>query len=53
MLRGVDRHLNLDELRRSLKPFYSRMDRQSVDPELIRMLIVGYSMGIRAERHHG
>src|SRR5271156_6521517 len=51
MLRGVDRHLNLEDLRQSLKPFYSQMGRPSVDPELmIRMLIVGYSMGIRAER---
>ena len=35
----------------SLKPFYSQMGRPSVDPELmIRMLIVGYCMGIRSER---
>jgi len=47
MLRGIDRHLDLAELRQSLKPFYSQMGRPSVDPELmIRMLIVGYSMGI-------
>ena len=51
MLRGVDRHLALDDLRQSLKPFYSQMGRPSVDPELmIRMLIVGYCMGIRSER---
>src|SRR5271156_1234405 len=51
MLRGVDRHLNLEDLRQSLKPFYSQMGRPSVDPELmIRMLIIGYSMGIRSER---
>src|SRR5271156_1186064 len=51
MLRGVDRHLDLDDLRQSLKPFYSQMGRPSVDPELmIRMLIVGYCMGIRSER---
>jgi transposase len=51
MLRGVDRHLDLDDLRQSLRPFYSQMGRPSVDPELmIRMLIVGYSMGIRSER---
>ena len=41
----------LDDLRQSLKPFYSQMGRPSVDPELmIRMLIVGYCMGIRSER---
>ena len=51
ILRGVDRHLDLDELRQSLKPFYRQMGRPAVDPELmIRMLIVGYSMGIRSER---
>ena len=51
VLRGIDRHLALDDLRQSLKPFYSRMGRRSVDPELmIRMLIVGYCMGIRSER---
>src|ERR1700684_1273998 len=51
VLRGVDRHLALDALRQSLKPFYSAMGRPSVDPELmIRMLIVGYCMGIRSER---
>ena len=51
MLRGIERHLELDELRQSLKPFYSQMGRPSVDPELmICMLIVGYSMGIRSER---
>ena len=51
MLRGIDRHLALDDLRQSLKPFYSQMGRPSVDPELmIRMVIVGYCMGIRSER---
>jgi transposase len=51
MLTGIDRHLDLADLRQSLKPFYSQMGRPSVDPELmIRMLIVGYSMGIRSER---
>ena len=51
VLRGIDRHLDLDDLRQSLKPFYSQMGRPSVDPELmIRMLIVGYCMGIRSER---
>ena len=51
VLRGIDRHLALDDLRQSLKPFYSQMGRPSVDPELmIRVLIIGYSMGIRSER---
>ena len=32
LLRGVDRHLALDDLRQSLRPVYSQMDRPSVDP---------------------
>ena len=51
MLRSIDRHLNLDDVRQALKPFYSSTGRPSIDPELmIRMLIVGYCMGIRSER---
>ena len=51
LLRRIDRHLVLDELRQALKPFYSSTGRPSIDPELmIRMLIVGYCMGIRSER---
>ena len=51
MLRSIDRHLSLDEVRQALKPFYSSTGRPSIDPELmIRMLIVGYCMGIRSER---
>jgi transposase len=51
LLRGVDRFLDLGELRRHLAPFYSHTGRPSIDPELmIRMLIVGYCLGIRSER---
>src|SRR5580658_8655866 len=51
LLRGIDGHLELEGLRQTLKPFYSRIGRPSIDPELtIRMLIVGYCMGIRSER---
>jgi transposase len=51
LLRGIDRYLDLSDLRRHLAPFYSPMGRPSIDPELmIRMLIVGYSFGIRSER---
>src|ERR1700736_4022998 len=51
LLRGIDRCLDLSELRRHLIPFYSHTGRPSVDPELmVRMLIVGYSFGIRSER---
>src|SRR5664279_3214776 len=51
LLRGIDRFLNLGDLRRHLAPFYSHTGRPSIDPELmVRMLIVGYSFGIRSER---
>ena len=51
LLRGIDRCLDLGDLRRQLAPFYSHTGRPSVDPELMmRMLIVGYSFGIRSER---
>uniref|UniRef100_UPI0037841D06 transposase n=1 Tax=Inquilinus sp. TaxID=1932117 RepID=UPI0037841D06 len=34
-----------------LRPFYSEIGRPSVDPELmIRMLLIGYCLGIRSER---
>jgi len=51
LLRSIDRFVELDELRRELAPYYSRLSRPSVDPELMmRMLIVGYCLGIRSER---
>ena len=54
LLRGIDRYLDLGNLRRHLAPFYSHTGRPSVDPELmVRMLIVGYSLGIRSERRLG
>ena len=51
LLRQVDRFLDLDDVRRELKPFYSGIGRPSIDPALmIRMLIVGYCFAIRSER---
>src|SRR5450631_1669207 len=51
MLRGIDRYLDLTDLRQHLAPFYSHTGRPSIDPELmIRMLLVGYCFGIRSER---
>jgi transposase len=51
ILRSIDRHLDLDDVRQALKPFYSSAGRPSIDPErMIRMLIAGYCMGIRSER---
>jgi transposase len=43
--------VELSGIREHLRPFYSDIDRYSVDPELmIRMLINGYTHGIRSER---
>lgn len=51
MLRSVDRFVDLTGIRQHLAAFYSSTGRPSVDPELmIRMLLVGYIMGIRSER---
>jgi transposase len=51
LLRGIDRCLDLSELRQQLSPYYSHTGRPSIDPELmVRMLLVGYSFGIRSER---
>ncbi|MEQ5871831.1 IS1182 family transposase [Sagittula sp. NFXS13] len=50
-LRAVDRFVDLGGIRQHLAPFYSSTGRPSVDPELmIRMLLIGYTMGTRSER---
>jgi len=51
LLRGIDQCLDLSELREHLTEYYSHTGRPSIDPELMmRMLIIGYSYGIRSER---
>ena len=51
LLREIDRFLDIEGMRSKLKPFYSALGRPSIDPELIvRMLVIGYVMGIRSER---
>jgi transposase len=51
LLRLIDRFVDLSSIREHLRPFYSETGRPSIDPELmIRMLIIGYCMGIRSER---
>ena len=51
LMRGIDRFLDLTDVRPLLAPFYSSHGRPSIDPELmIRMLLLGYCMGIRSER---
>jgi transposase len=51
LLRDIDRFLDLAEVRQHLAGYYSSTGRPSIDPELIiRMLVIGYSFGIRFER---
>src|SRR6202140_3511542 len=51
LLRSIDRFVDLEQVRQDLAPFYSRIGRPSIDPELmIRMLSIGYCFGIRSER---
>ncbi len=51
LLRSIDRFVDLSGVRTHLAAFYSSTGRPSVDPELmIRMLLVGYCLGIRSER---
>jgi transposase len=51
LLRRIDRFVDCSELRQHLASFYSSTGRPSVDPELmIRMLLIGYCLGIRSER---
>lgn len=51
LLRSIDRFLDFSDLREHLAPYYSHTGRPSVDPELmIRMLLIGYCLGIRSER---
>ena len=51
LLRSIDRFVDLSDMRNHLAPFYSSIGRPSIDPELIiRMLLIGYCMGVRSER---
>lgn len=50
-VRGIDRFLDLSDVRPLLAPFYSSGGRPSIDPErMIRMLLLGYCMGVQSER---
>lgn len=47
----IDRFLDIDGMQEKLRPFYSHAGRPWIGPELIvRVLVVGYVMGIRSER---
>jgi len=51
LLRSIDQFVDLSSIRPHLAEFYSHTGRPSIDPELlIRMLLVGYCLGIRSER---
>nr|WP_083902927.1 transposase [Octadecabacter antarcticus] len=51
LLRSIERFIDLSGIRQHLTDFYSHTGRPSIDPELlIRMLLVGYCLGIRSER---
>ena len=51
VLRAIEGVIDLSSVRTHLTEFYSSTGRPSVDPELMmRMLLVGYVMGIRSER---
>ena len=51
LLRSIDRFVDLSSIRPHLAESYSHTGRPSIDPELlIRMLLVGYCLGIRSER---
>lgn len=51
LLRSIESFVDLSDIRRHLAPFYSAIGRPSIDPELmVRVLLVGYCMGLRSER---
>jgi len=51
LLRSINRFVDLSGIRQHPAPFYSNTGRPSIDPELLlRMLLVGYCLGIRSER---
>lgn len=51
LLSSIVRFVDLSRIRPRLAEFYSHTGRPSIDPELlIRMLLVGYCLGIRSER---
>jgi transposase len=51
VVRQIAAVLDLSWVRRELEPFYPKIGRPSIDPELmIRMLVIGYVFAIRSER---
>ncbi len=50
LLRGIDRYLDLSDLRRHLTPFYSHTGRPSVDPELMVRILLRHTLGASVVR---
>jgi transposase len=51
LLRGIDAAFDFGVSRKFLETYYASTGRPSIDPELmIRMLLIGYALGIRSER---
>jgi hypothetical protein len=49
-LRLIDKHISFEFVRQQLKDSYSETGRPSIDPELLRILLIGYLYGITSER---
>jgi len=50
LLRLIDKHVDLSLVRERPKPFYSSTGRPSIDPEVLRLLLIGYLYGVTSER---
>jgi transposase len=50
LLRLIDKHVSFEFVRQRLKDSYSETGRPSIDPELLRILLIGYLYGITSER---
>jgi transposase len=50
LVRRIDGVLDLGWVHKELSPYYSHTGRPSIDPVLMRLLIVGYVFAIRSER---
>jgi transposase len=49
-LRKLDALLEIDLVRKQLKPFYGEINRPSVDPDrMIRILLIGHCYSMRSE----
>ena len=49
-LRLIEKHIRFAFVRQKLKDSYRETGRHSIDPELLRILLIGYLYGITSER---